>query len=119
MVFLGIANWLTFGVESLGPVHRAGELARDQTFAGTSIDGEVVAVAAGGHDQLAGVAGERGIGEDGRWRGGASVRGMRRGLEVPRHLPRVHVQSNDGARVKVVEAFTAWLRHVGRRGVAG
>ena len=71
-------------------------------FAGYAIEHKEVAVAAGVKQQLAWLPLEFPIDDD--WSLGRIpiVRIMRRGLEIPRQFPRIHIHSDDGGGIEVV-----------------
>ena len=86
-------------------------------LAGCAIQQEVVPVAARLRDHLARPPVEVAVDEDRRLRGVPVVRVVRRDLVVPRHLPGIRIQRDDGARIEVVAGTAESGEH--RLGIAG
>src|SRR6516164_3571132 len=103
MILRRVANRLTPLVQPLRPIHGLREAARDESLPRLPIEGEIVAISAGGQDHLARAAPpEITVDEHRRLRGIPIVRVVWRGLVVPGHLAGIDVDRNDGARVEIV-----------------
>ena len=84
---------------------------------GHSVKHVEITVAGGHHDQLADASVEGHVGENRRLGRIPVMRVVRRCLEIPGHLARIHVDCDQTAGEQIV-AVTAALR-VGGRGIAG